>query len=362
MRRIKSCRVCYNHELVPVGNLGNISVSDFTKTPSKGTQYPLNLVYCKRCTLVQLSRDFPRKKLYKDYWYQSHFNKEIVKNLEKIGKLCWGRHMDIGSNDGTLLKASKGIFKIGIDPSNIQPTGFVWINDYFENVHLPEKADTITAIACLYDLPDPNKFMQNIKYHLADEGIFIAQLMTLAPMIENNDISNICHEHLEYYSYKSLVWLYEQNGLEIYKVEKNKINGGSYLIFARHFTKGSIPFIEKEYGEYELMRFIERIEMNKTLMKIFLGTHKGVYGYGASTKANTILQYYGIHSLRGIVDINPEKTGRFMINSTIPIISKIPKDCRYLWVFPYGFLKYFKRKEKAYTGEWITTIPDFEIC
>lgn len=359
--KILKCRICNNKKLTPVGSLGSIAISNFTKVPKAGKKYPLELVYCENCALLQLAHNTPRRLLFKDYWYQSHINPIIAKDLKEIAKECKGVHIDVASNDGTLLKHSKAKIKIAVDPSNIKPDGFTWIQDYWENV-TTKAADTITAIACLYALPDPNKFMRNIRAHLKPNGVFIAQLMTLHPFIKNNDVGNMCHEHLFYFSYKSLVRLYEQNGLEIYKVERNGINGGSYRIFARHHQKGSIKFKEKEYKIRELKDFFRRIEKNrKDLLKFLKG--KSVYGYGASTKANTILQYYHINDrlLKEIVDINPDKKGRYTIGTNIPIIDRIPNDCKYLWVFPYGFIDYFKKKEKSYKGKWITSIPKFKI-
>lgn len=362
--RIKECRICGNKLLIRIGSLGNIAISNFTKRASKGIKYPLELVYCKKCTLLQLAHDVPRNKIYKNYWYESGINPIITNNLKNIAKLVKGKiYIDIGCNDGTIFKyVKKGINKIGVDPSNIKPNNCnIFINDYFENneAKLP-LASTITAIACLYDLPDPNKFIKKVREGLAPKGIFIAQLMTLSPMIENNDVGNICHEHIEYYSYKSLVTLYERNGLEIFKVEKNDINGGSYRIFARYYINGSTKLKEKEYGVKELKDFFRRVEINKKEFLIFMRKNKSkIIGYGASTKANTILQYYGIKNMP-IVDINPLKEGLYPISSNCRVIGEIP-DCDYLWVFPYGFRKFFKKKEVGYRGKWVTTIPHFKI-
>lgn len=355
--RIKGCRICESSELVKIGALGKIAISNFTDRPEKGNKYPLELVYCRACTLLQLAHNTPRRLLYKNYWYQSHINPVIVENLKEIAKQSRGVHIDIGANDGTLLKFSKAKAKIAVEPSNIKPGEFKWIKDYWENV-TTKKADTITAIACLYDLPNPNKFMRNVAAHLKPKGVFIAQLMTLQPFIENNDIGNICHEHLLYFSFESLVRLYEQNGLEIYRVETNRINGGSYRIFARLYQKGSIAFEEKTYGVVELKEFFKKIETNKKKMVSFMKNHS-VIGFGASTKMGTIVQYYGI-TPKLIVDINPKKIGKYTVAGAL-VVDKIPKDTEYLWVFPYGFMDYFKEKEKDYQQKWMTTIPEFKI-
>ena len=357
--KIKCCRICSNKKLIKIGTLGNLAISSFIDKPKKGKKYPLELVYCKTCTLLQLAHNIPRNLLYKDYWYASRINPVIVKDLKEIARLCRGTTISIGENDGTMLKYAKKAYpQIAVDPSQFAPTGpQIWIRDYWENVRTLN-ANTITAIACLYDIPNPNKFIKNVTRHLKEDGVFIAQLQTLSPMIELNDVGNICHEHLLYFSYKSLVYLFEQNGLEIYRVERNKINGGSYRIFARHYKKGSIAFKEKIYGVRELKDFFKRIEVNKFKMVTFIKKHD-VVGFGASTKMGTIVQYYGV-SPKIVVDANPDKVGKYTLSGAL-IVNKIPKDCKYLWVFPYGFIEYFKKKEKGYKGKWITTIPKFKI-
>ena len=103
-----------------------------------------------------------------------------------------------------------------------------------------KKPKIITAIGMFYDLEDPNKFISDATKSLDDEGIFIAQLMCLKSMIKQNDLGNICHEHIEFYSLKSLKYLFEKNGMEIFKIEENDINGGSYRIYCRKYKKGSI--------------------------------------------------------------------------------------------------------------------------
>lgn len=368
---IQKCRVCENKGLEFVYSLGNIAISDFTENPSEGVKFPLMLVYCNKCDLLQLAHNPPRHLLYKNYWYESHINPVIVKDLKEIAKEVKGKRViDIGCNDFTLLDNVKiGIKQTGVDPFDakirwldnfVNPTR-IYIQDYWENVQT-EKADTITAIACLYDLPDPNKFMRNIKRHLNSDGIFISQLMTLEPMIENNDLGNICHEHLEYYSYKSLVTLFERNGLEIFKVEKNSMNGGSYRIFARHYKNGSILYREKKHLIADIKSFFKRVEENKKKFENWLlKTQPKLIGYGASTKANTILQYYKIQNL-GVVDVNPKKKHLYMRNNN-KVIDYIPEKTEYLWVFPYSFLDSFIKKERAkgYKGKFVVIMPKFKI-
>ncbi len=369
------CRVCYNPKLTEIGSLGDIALSDFTVTPSEGTKLPLTLVYCERCNLLQLLQNSPRNLIYEhQYWYKSSLNLAIVQDLKEIvGQIrklvevkpydVW---IDIGANDGTLLSfVPDRTLRLAVDPApnfteELKKNCDKHFKTYWEDFTAqPINAKVITAIACLYDLPDPNSFMANIKRQLASNGIFVAQLMTLQPMIDNNDVGNICHEHLEFYSYKSLVKLFEQNGLEIFKVDKNGMNGGSYRLFARHYKGGSTKFKEKEYSVKALRGFFQRIENNK---KQFLAWIKGktVYGYGASTKGNILMQYYGLtnNDIKAMIDINPEKIGKYTVSTKIPIVKDTPND-GYLWVIPYGFIDYFRAKEK--NTRFVTSIPEFKV-
>jgi len=380
--KIKKCRICGNNKLIKIGSLGKIAISNFTLGPQEGEKYPLELVYCEKCTLLQLAHNTPRNLLYKNYWYESHINPIIVEDLRDIAQYGKGVHVDIGGNDGTLLKYSKAKVKINVDPSDIRPLfggPDISICDYWENVkelsRIPSKniktADVITAIACLYDLPKPNNFMANIKKFLAPDGVFIAQLMTLQPFIDNNDVGNICHEHLEYYSYKSLVTLFEQNGLEIFKVEENNMNGGSYRLFAQHYKTGSTKFDEKEYNIKDLKNFFKRVEKNKQKTIEFLkkNSDKKIWILGASTKLGSILQYYKINNkiINGVLEINPDKVGKYTINSGIKIYDEKEvawNKIDYVWIAPYGFSRYFISKHEKWFkkgGKFFVSIPKFTI-
>ena len=169
---------------------------------------------------------------------------------------------------------------------------------------------------------------------------------------------------MEYYSYKSLKYLFERNGLEIFKVEENSINGGSYRLFARKFKTGSIDYPE----EIDLAQFARNIELNKNLMASYIRKcneyDEKVYGYGASTKGNTTLQYYGLtdKDIPAVVDPNPDKVGKFCVGSNVPVIKEAP-DADYLFILPWGFTDSFVKKEKAkgYKGKFLVSIPGFRV-
>lgn len=389
-KMITQCRVCFFPKLEELFSLGGLHLNAFVARPEDATEkVPMTLVHCKNCDLVQLRETADFSTLYQNhYWYRSGLNPVIVADLKeiahsalKIASLDSGdTFVDIGANDGTLLSfVPKHHYRIGVEPAHnlapeLQRHCNAVKNTFWENVQeLPngKAARVITAISMLYDLDDPNRFMQNIKRHLAPDGLFVTQLMTLRPMVENNDVSNICHEHLEYYSYPALRHLFERNGLEIFRVEENAMNGGSYRLFVRHYKKGSVDFQEDLTPE-RLHAFVRASEKNKADTVAFIRAvadqGKKVYGYGASTKGNTILQWYGLGPdlITAIADKNPQKWGRYSVGTNIPIVSE--EDARahaeYFFVMPWGFLESFMEREAAWRaqgGKFIASIPTFQV-
>jgi hypothetical protein len=194
--------------------------------------------------------------------------------------------------------------------------------------------------------------------------------MTLKPMLEQNDIGNICHEHLEFYTYESLKYLFENNGLEIFKIEENTINGGSYRIFARHFRQGSIEHPEN-YAEKDLHEFLKRLEERRSLCLDYIRScvkdGKKVYAYGASTKGNVILQYFGLDNtvITAVADKNPQKWGSYTLTD-IPIVSEEEGrgGADVFLILPYGFTDEFVKREQDWLnkgGEFIVPFPEFKI-
>lgn len=147
------------------------------------------------------------------------------------------------------------------------------------------------------------------------------------------------------------------------------MNGGSYRLFVRHYKHGSVKFKEKTYTLKDFKNFFMQIEQNKKKFIEFMRTcnknGQKIVAYGASTKGNTIIQYYGLNSesVPAVVDVNPKKIGRFLVKSGIPIVDTIP-DCDYLWVLPYAFIDYFKVKEKAFQkngGKFVVCTPRVKV-
>jgi len=393
-----TCRLCGSKGLQDIFSVGEQYVNDFVpkERVGKGLKAPLDLVMCDRCSLLQLRHTAPQELLYaRYYWYRSGVTetmrlalRDITRQIESMVTLKENDVvLDIGANDGTMLATytAKGIYRVGCEPANNlvdmlrKNTEYVMHDfwDYEQYMKLAKqwgfgKAKVITAIGMFYDLEDPNKFIKDAQRALTDDGIFVAQLMCLAPMIEKNDLGNICHEHLEYYSLDSLKYMFEKNGLEMFKIERNDVNGGSYRIFARHYKGTGIKFEEK-YTREDLLDFAKRLENNRKRCVEFIKTEvakgKKVYVYGASTKGNVILQYYGLdHKLiTAAAERSPEKWGKYTIGSWIPIVSE--EEARkanpdYFLVLPWAFFDEFYKREKEWRsrgGKFIVPLPEFRI-
>jgi len=393
----KRCRLCGSGDMEPVFSLGEQYINDFVTEENigKGLKAPLEIVHCSNCDLAQLKHTAPQELLYsRQYWYRSGITDTMKRELQDIVSDVSSRIelkagdivLDIGANDGTMLEFyDRSLVTIGCEPANnlvdeLSTKCDKVIHDFWSEKSYLEaasgyggkKAKVVSAIGMFYDLDDPISFVADIEKVLDDDGIFVAQLMTSSPMIEKNDLGNICHEHIEYYSYKSLVYMYEKCGLEIVDVTENSVNGGSYRIYARKLKNGSIDYPEKA-SKQDLLDFQKRVDSIKTELVSFLKKEKlagkTIHAYGASTKGNVILQYFGLDT--SLIDFaserSPEKYGRYTVGSWIPIISEQEsRDMQpdYYLVLPWAFFDEMYEREadwRAKGGTFIVPFPDLRI-
>jgi len=400
---IKSCRSCNGKNFLEIISLGESYLSDFITSNDKPAKYPLDLILCMNCHLLQLKHTAPQSLLYtENYGYRSGINKtmqkelhEIVSNALKVYKdnksdLCV---VDIGANDGTLLSNyPETITRIGVEPIKklskmCKKHASIVVNDFFTyeafKKKFTKKADIITVISCFYDMEEPNTFVADLVKILDENGVIIIQQNYLVSMLELNAFDNIVHEHLEYYSLLSLHNLLEKHGLEVFHVEENDLNGGSFRTYIslkgkRSIRKSVINMIEREKNlgldkKKIYQDFAKRIDANKNKIHKFIKDQvkqgKQVFVYGASTRGNTLLQYYGLDNslISYAVERNEEKWGKKIASVGIPIISeeearKLQPD--YMLVLPWFFKKEFLQREKAYLkhgGHFIFPLPSVEI-
>lgn len=400
LKERSSCRISQG-PLIDIFDLGKLPLSCFplpSDPPLEGQ--PILLSLNEQSGLVQLRHTVNPDEMYNQYWYMSGINASMKQALKSIVdeaiKRSWFSLekgdivVDIASNDGTLLSFYPPyLFKVGIDPAkNIKPENCdLHINTYFNaNDYIAylgnKKAKIITSIAVFYDLEDPIQFAKDASSILDEDGLWVIELSYLPTMLEKNSFDTICAEHLEYYSMTSIEYVLSTADMEVEDVSLNDVNGGSFRLYIRHKGKANITDAVKKMRAYEkthdftktsiYFAFASRVENNKNEMLSFLKEQKNrgkkVIGYGASTKGNTILAYYGIgpELLPFVADRNPIKWGRQTV-TRIPIISE--EEARsmnpdYLLAFPYHFMKEFLEREADFLkkgGKFISPVPKLAI-
>jgi hypothetical protein len=406
-KEITKCRISSSTNLINVLSLGNQYLTGvFPKSKEeKVTIGPVDLVWCPDSGLLQMKQSYSLEEMYGDnYGYRSGLNASMVKHLQKkikiLEKLAKPSDqeliIDIGSNDATSLKAYSGKFrKVGIDPTGKKfkeyyTDDLTLIPDFFtaqkfKNIFPDEKAKIITSIAMFYDLEDPRSFVSDIEKCLAEDGIWHFEQSYMPSMLRTNSYDTICHEHLEFYSLKVVKSLLEDEGLRIIDVQMNDINGGSFAVTACKKDaeyKSNTPIInwmlnqEQDMGldtinPYE--EFAKRTAQHKKnltdLIKALVADGKKVFGYGASTKGNVLLQYCGFteKEIPFIAEVNTEKFGSYTPGTNIPIISeKEAKEMKpdYFLVLPWHFKNNILNKEEEYIsngGKFIFPLPEIEI-
>ena len=405
-----SCRVCLKKELKSIISLGEQFVVNFLDyDKDDAIKANLDLVLCNKndggCGLLQLKHTVPGELLYRNFWYKSGVNqsmrdalKDITKKIEKkITLIPRDIVIDIGANDGTLLRSydRNDLILVGFEPAkNLIEDARVGtskiINDFFNFDSFQEefgeqKAKVITSIAMFYDLENPNCFVDDIAKILDENGIWVIQMNYLVTMLENNSFDNIVHEHLEYYSLNSLEYLLAKYDLEVFDLEINDVNGGSIRTYIKNKNCRQYPISinvqnvrnrEIELGLDKLETyfiFADQINRLKYQTRDFIVSEirsgKTIYVYGASTRGNTLLQFYGLNKdlISAAADRNPIKWGKVIAGSGIPIISE--EEARkskpdYFLILPWYFLDEFINREKEYLekgGKFIVPLPRFQI-
>lgn len=393
----KSCRVCGSPHLVPVIDLGDQYLQgSFVKEghiapPSR--RIPTQLVRCDvtqsetACGLLQMAHSLPSEILYANYWYRSGTNQTMRDHLKSIvdsalDLMSGGarRVMDIGCNDGTLLGFYPDSFeRYGVDPSDIAREigppvtviGSTFPSRVVEEAVGSHRFDVITSIAMYYDLEDPVDFTMGVKKMLSNDGVWIVEMSYLPLMLAQNSFDTICHEHLEYYSLAVLENIAARAGLRVFRAELNDINGGSIRLYLTH--DGVSRYDTPEYAgqlrrlrirEFELeldtdkpyREFQDRIGRLRSELGDFLAGARSrgerIHIYGASTKGNVLLQWYGID--RSVVDCaadrNKDKQGARTLGTGIPIVSEEQSRAEkpdYYLVLPWHFKTEFLKRERA---------------
>lgn len=385
---LKRCRLCHSGKLNEVVKIqpqyiASTFVATNKNNPKAKIKIPMTLVLCKQCGLVQLKETVEPNLLYESYFYRSNVSNTMSRDLRSVVADAMARIstkkgdaiLDIGCNDGLMLTFfPENVTRVGIDPAkNIDwghlPKSIEIVNDYFPCKKLAGRTfKVITTTAMFYDLNDPNKAVADIKKLLASDGVLCVQVSYLYDTIRDMNFYDICHEHLEYYSLKSLMALMERNGMSVFDASTNAVNGGSLRVMVAHkeakrkrsdnvdylLLKEKVLRLE-DPETYKV--FAKLIDMSARRVREFIKKQKGlVIGLGASTKGNVLLQLCGINKkmLPFISERNPLKVGLRTLGTDMSLISEEEareKNPTCIFVIPWNFKAEIVDREKKYLAQ-----------
>tara|TARA_A100001011_G_scaffold112638_1_gene119196 strand:- start:4722 stop:5945 length:1224 start_codon:yes stop_codon:yes gene_type:complete len=401
-RIIKNCQICNSAKLKDILNLGYIApvnnVIDYKSNNILQKKYQAKLLKCNRCDLVQLSSILDKKIIFpKTYPYTSSTTKILSDNFKelylKIKKNFNFKEqdlvVDIGSNDGNLLDKFKTYFRVvGITPELIGKLaikkGVPTLIRYFDKkavdiiLNKYGKASVITATNVFAHMDDINYVIRQIKRLMKKDSIFISESHYLLPLIKNIQYDTVYHEHMRYYSLKSLNYLFKKHNLQIFDAENIPTHGGSIRVYAcnikKYKVKNSVNKIlntEKKYLTFK--NFDNKVLDTKiNLLKILNNLkkkNKSIGGISAPSRATTLMNYTGIDYdlVKCIFEIKgSKKIGNFVPGTSIPIIEEKINELNkfnYLIIFSWHIKKEIIRnlKRKGFKGKFILPLPNPKI-
>jgi SAM-dependent methyltransferase len=378
------------NRLVPASNAGQPEA-----------RYPLRVGFCTTCTLVQIDHTIPKESMFSDYPYVSGTTRTLVEHFrESAERLADTYHLtsadlvvDIGSNDGTWLRQYQplGVRVLGVDPAaNVvalaRAAGVPSLDRFFNEETAAEIVAThgharlITAAGVFFHLEELHGVIRGIRHLLAEDGTFVVQAIYLGGMIDNTAFDQVYHEHLVYYTLRSLEHLLGLHGLQVVEARLVPIHGGT--LEAHVVRAGSRPTgpsvaamreaeASRGYGELATYQaFADRVwDLGRRLVALlesYRDAGRTVYAFGAPAKGATLLNSYGIgpNLVARATERNPLKVGWLMPGSQIPIIDEAGTPPDAFLVLAWNFIDEFVAREHAYLnagGEFIVPIPDLRV-
>jgi SAM-dependent methyltransferase len=405
---LTACRSCGGTELPLVLSLGAMPLANALVSPegapASDPRYPLELVLCTGCSLLQITETVPPEELFRDYRYFSSFSDTMVEHARAIATRVAAScklgpeslAAEIASNDGYLLKAyvDLGIPVLGIEPARnvakvAEERGVRTISEFFGRelaarlVAEGKRADVLHANNVMAHVPDINGVVAGIATFLAPGGTFITESPHVVPMIDHVEFDTTYHEHLFYYSLTAQLALYARHGLEIVDVEKLPIHGGSLRTYVKHAgVSAPTPAVaallaeEAAWGVASLTAYrgfaekVGRLKTNLTkLVRDLRKEGKRVAAYGAAAKGTTLLNHFGLGAddIDFVVDRSSHKQGRLVPGVRIPILAPEELARRapdYCLLLTWNFADEILAQQQAYRaagGRFIIPIPEVRV-
>lgn len=400
------CRSCGKTGLDTVLSLGRTPLANALLTAEQLNEpeptYPLDLAFCPRCTLVQITETVPPEELFQEYLYFSSFSDTMLRHAEEVvGYLISSRGLDdtslvveIASNDGYLLQYYKraGIPILGIEPATnvaqvAEERGIPTLCEFFgeslarELAKQGQRADVIHANNVLAHVADLNGFVQGIHLLLTDDGVAVIEVPYVKDMIGRNEFDTIYHEHLCYFSLTALDLLFRRYRLVVQNVERIPIHGGSLRVLVGREDKQSSSVTQtlREEAEWGVDKarvykdFGAKVEELRedllSLLRKLKAQNKNVAVYGASAKGSTLLNYFGIgkETLDFVADRSTVKQGLYTPGTHLPIYAPeklLEAMPDYVLLLTWNFADEILAQQEEYRrrgGRFISPIPEVKI-
>lgn len=403
------CRSCGAAGLAPVLDLGRTPLANalLTEEQAGGREetYPLELVFCPSCTLVQITETVPPEVLFRDYLYFSSFSDTMLRHAEAlVSEVLAERSLgpdslaaEVASNDGYLLQFYKraGVPVLGIEPARnvarvaVEERGVRTVTEFFgeelgrELAARGERADVLHANNVLAHVADLNGFVRGVRHFLKEDGVFVVEAPYVKDLADRCEFDTIYHEHLCYFSLTALAALFRRHELEVTGVERVAIHGGSLRVRVQH-AGATAPreevarLLEEErawgVGEVGFYRdFAARVEQLKESLRGLLSDLKGrgarVAAYGAAAKGSTLLNYFSIgrDSIDFVADRSTYKQGRLMPGARIPVVEPgrlVAEQPDYVLLLTWNFADEILEQQAEYRrrgGRFIIPVPEVRI-
>ena len=404
-KTIDRCQISGAKDLKSILSLGYLPPVNKLKKINSALRedifFPTELVFSPSSKLVQLNTLVNKEILFpKEYPYTSSTTKILRENFKELYKDCRkiinitskDLIIDIGSNDGNLLSNFKNSHRVlGITPEKIGtiairkgiPTLIRYFNKSSANLVLKKygKAKIITATNVFAHIENVHELMKNILKILDNKGIFISESHYLVSLIQTNQYDTIYHEHLRYYSLKSLKYLFEKYGMEIIHAKKINTHGGSIRVYAARKNKFKIMKnvlkilnFEKKFLNWKTFNNFKKKAVDSKLnlysiLKKLKNNNKKIYGIGAPSRASTLINYTGLDE--NIIDCVLEvegsyKIGNYIPGKKIPILSEKklysdPPDFVILFSWHIASELKVNLKKKGFKGKFIIPLPSPRI-
>jgi SAM-dependent methyltransferase len=404
-----ACRSCGAAGLSPVLDLGRTPLANALLSPDQldapEAVYPLELVLCPDCALVQITETVPPEVLFRDYLYFSSFSDTMLRHAEGlVGRMLAEEGLgpgslaaEVASNDGYLLQFYKraGVPVLGIEPARnvarvaVEERGIRTVTEFFgeelgrELAARGEQADVLHANNVLAHVADLNGFVRGVRHFLKEDGVFVVEAPYVKDLADRCEFDTIYHEHLCYFSLTALAGLFRRHELEVTGVERVAIHGGSLRVRVRHAGAAEpgeevARLLEEErawgvgdagfYGA-----FAARVERMRGELRGLLAEIKGrggrVAAYGAAAKGSTLLNYFriGRETVDFVADRSTYKQGRLMPGVRIPVVDPerlLAEQPDYVLLLTWNFADEILEQQAEYRrrgGRFIIPVPEVRV-